>query len=102
MNRDFSILEGFGWDSGNLEHIKKHKVNYRECEEVFLNRPIVLNRDETHFQQEERFRIYGQTNEKKLLCVIFTMRGNNIRVISARNQNKKERKEYQEVGGEQV
>lgn len=90
------------WDSGNLEHIKKHKVNYRECEEVFLNKPIILNRDETHSQQEERFRIYGQTNEKKALCIIFTMRENKIRVIAARRQNKKERMEYQKVGGEQA
>ncbi|MBI2337905.1 BrnT family toxin [Candidatus Daviesbacteria bacterium] len=99
---DFSKLGGFEWDKGNLEHIKKHNINYKECEEAFLNKPLIVNEDETHSQKEERFRVYGRTNKNKLLFMIFTVRSNKIRVISARNQNKKERIEFQEVGSENL
>ena len=100
LDFDLSKIEGFEWDEGNLKHIKKHNVNYRECEEAFLNKPLIINEDETHSQAEERLRVYGQTDKRKLLFMIFTIRNNKIRVVSARDQNKKERKEFQETGGE--
>lgn len=100
LDFDLSKIEGFEWDEGNLKHIKQHLADFRECEEVFLNKPLVITKDETHSQIEDRFRVYGQTNKKRLLFIIFTIRGNKIRVISARNQNKKERKEFQETRGE--
>lgn len=97
MKIDFSALDGFDWDQGNLEHIKKHGVDFKECEEVFVNLPAILNEDETHSQSEERLRVYGQTNKGRLILIIFTVRKNKIRVISARNQNKKERREYEKI-----
>lgn len=100
LDFDLSKLDGFDWNKGNLDHIKKHNVSYRECEESFLGKPLILNEDETHSQNEERFRVYGQTNKKRLMFMIFTIRNNKIRVISARNQNRKERKEFHKAGGE--
>lgn len=104
MDFDLSKTDGFDWDKWNLGHIEKHGVNYRECEEVFFNKPLIVNEDETHSQTEERFRVYGQTNKKRLLLMIFTIRNNGqsstmykIRVISARDQNKKERREYEKT-----
>ena len=96
MAFDLSKIEGFEWDNGNIEHIKKHKVDYKECEAAFLNEPLIVNNDETHSQKEERLRVYGQTNRKRLLLIIFTIRKNKIRVVVARDQNKKERREYAE------
>ncbi len=101
MNIDLTNLEGFDWDKANIDHLKKHAVGDKECETVFLNKPFILTRDDTHSQAEERFRVYGQTNRKRLIVLIFTIRNNKIRVISARDQNKKERKEFKETGGEQ-
>ena len=97
---DLSKLEGFDWNKGNLEHIKNHNVSYRECEEAFLGKPLIVNEDETHSQNEARFRVYGQTNKKRLIFMVSTIRNNKIRVISARNQKKKERQEFHKVGGE--
>lgn len=102
MDIDFGTLEGFEWDQGNLEHIKRHNVKATECEEGFLNKPLIVNKDETHSQTEERIRVYGQTNKNRLLFMIFTVRNNKIRVISARNQNKKERKEFQKAVGDNL
>ncbi len=98
-NLDFTKIEGFDWDDANLEHIKRHQVEAKECEEVFFNKPLIVNSDETHSQVEERFRAYGQTDQNRVLFLIFTIRNNKIRVISARDQNKKERIEYKEIGG---
>jgi uncharacterized DUF497 family protein len=100
VNFDLSKLEGFEWDRGNLDHIQKHNVNYRECEDVFFNKPLIINQDETHSQIEERFRVYGQTNRKRRIFMIFTIRHNKIRVLSSRDQNRKERTEFQKQGGE--
>ena len=61
MNIDFSSLEGFEWDSGNLEHIKKHFVTDKECEEVFLVKPIIVKKDVSHSKIETRYRVLGKT-----------------------------------------
>lgn len=95
---DLSKIEGFEWDHGNLEHIRRHDVNYKECEEVFFNKPLRMNKDEMHSQIEERLQVLGKTNKERLLFIAFTVRRDKIRVVSARDQNKKERKNYQNGG----
>jgi uncharacterized DUF497 family protein len=47
-----------------------------------------------YIQTETRFYALGQTDTGRLLFVVFTARKNLIRVISARDMNKKERKVY--------
>lgn len=89
---DFSRIEGFDWDKGNLEHIKKHCVNDKECEQVLFNKPLLLRQDEIHSKTEQRHKALGLTNKKRLIFLAFTVRGNRIRIVSARDQNKKERK----------
>lgn len=81
----------FDWDEGNQEkNWNKHNVHYREIEEVFFNKPIKIFSDVTHSQTEHRFLAYGKTNTNDLLAVVFTIRDQKLRVISARRQNKKE------------
>lgn len=92
------VLEGFDWDDGNKEkNWKSHKVTFWECEQVFLNVPIKLFEDSEHSKTEKRFVAYGQTNSGRELTIIFTMRKHKIRVISAREQNKKEAKVYEQI-----
>jgi len=99
MTTGWNGLERFEWDKGNLEHIRKHQVDAAECEQVLFNRPLVINEDETHSQTEERFRAFGQTDAGRLLFMIFTVRNNQVRVISARDQSNKERREFRGTGG---
>lgn len=99
---DLSKIEGFEWDRGNLEHIKKHNVTYAECEEIFSNKPLFINEDKTHSGTEERFQALGLTNNGRLLFVSFTIRNNKIRVVSARDQNRKERARLIKIGGENL
>jgi len=87
----------FVWDKGNEEKSKKtHNVEWWECEEVFLNFPLFLFPDIKHPEREERFFAFGRSHANRLLTIVFTVRQKKIRVISARDMNKKERKVYHE------
>lgn len=86
----------FEWDTGNKDkNWQKHHVHYKEAEEVFLNKPIKIYKDITHSQKEVRFTALGVTNRGRRLYITFTLRESTIRVISARDQDKKERREYE-------
>jgi len=87
---------GFEWDSGNLtKSQQKHDVSPSECEQIFFNHPLVAARDERHSDQENRFFALGETDAGRLLFVVFVIRKDMIRVISARDMNRKERKVYE-------
>lgn len=90
--------EAFEWDNGNsAKNWAKHKVKSIESEQAFFNHPLVVLFDSKHSDREERYLLLGQTNHGRLLTVIFTLRGKGklIRVISARDMSKKERKAYE-------
>jgi uncharacterized DUF497 family protein len=92
---------GFQWDEGNVEkNWVKHKVRQAECEEVFYSEPLLVAVDANHSQGEPRFYALGQTDEGRLLFVVFTIREKLIRVISARDVSRRERKEYERAQSE--
>lgn len=89
--------EGFEWDEGNSEkNWLKHKVLKIECEQVFFNTPIIISDDEKHSHKENRWYLLGRTDMDRRLFLVFTIRANLIRVISARSMNKKESEIYDE------
>lgn len=86
---------GFEWDEHNAGKIwSKHLVSPSECEELFFNRPMVVTNDIKHSVAEDRFYALGHTETGRMLFVVFTVRGKLIRVISARNMNRKEKMRY--------
>ena len=89
---------GFQWDEGNSDkNWIRHHVSKSECEEVFFNRPIITRQDPKHSTEiENRFYILGRTDSNRFLFIAFTIRGQLIRVISARDMNDKERRRYHE------
>ena len=92
-----SRIEGFDWDQGNIEkNWERHKVSFLECEEAFFNRPLVVEEDTSHSKSERRYYALGRTNDGRHLFIVFTIRNNKIRVISARDMNRKERRVYRE------
>jgi len=87
----------FDWDEANKDkNWVKHEVDFRECEQVFLNRPLKTFCDIKHAQKEDRFIALGITNKKRKLYLVFTIRNSKIRIISARNQSRKERRIYEQ------
>jgi len=92
---EFIRCTGFQWDEGNTDKSwLRHKVSWTECEEVFFNHPLLVLMDERHSRTEKRYYALGKTNAARLLFVAFTLRGDLIRVISAREMSRRERKEY--------
>ena len=92
-----SQVEAFDWDDGNRQkNLEKHGVTALEAEQVFFNQPLVLIEDEKHSGDEQRFHAFGTTDEGRLLHIAFTLRrqATLLRVISARDMNRKERQSY--------
>ncbi len=88
-------LRGFEWDKGNSGKSEdKHGVTDREAEEVFFNRPLLVARSVKE-PTEVRYSALGRTYGSRLLTVVFTVRSNRIRVISARPMANKERNIYE-------
>ena len=90
----------FEWDKGNKDkNVQKHKVQNSESEEIFENDPILLE-DIFHSHKEKRYLAYGITDKKRQLTISFTLRGESldkIRIISSRDQDKKEKELYQKL-----
>jgi uncharacterized DUF497 family protein len=94
MRRDpLAECTGFDWDEGNLEkNWETHGVAFWECEEVFLNRPILLRGDPRHSRKEARYYALGRSDAGRFLFVAFTIRRKLIRPISFRDMTTKERR----------
>ena len=96
MKEIFERITGFDWDDGNREKNRlKHNVFNGECEDVFFNQPLIILDYTMHSKKEKRYAALGFTDSGRRLTVIFTIRGTLIRVISARDMNKKERRFYE-------
>jgi len=93
---DLTRCTGFEWDEGNLlKNWETHRVSASECEQVFFNQPLVMGDDERHSGQEPRYYGPGQTDAGRRLFIVFTVRGPLIRVISARDMSRREKREYE-------
>jgi len=88
---------GFEWDEEKARsNIAKHGVSFEEASTVFGDPLSLTVPDPAHSEAEERFVILGHSHTGKLLVVVHTERGDNIRIISARRATKQERKDYEE------
>ena len=83
----------FDWDEHNLEHLAKHDVEACEAEDIFFD-DYNLSTDAYNVDDEKRCGILGKTESGRILKVIYTFRNNNLRVISAMEANKSQRKRY--------
>ncbi|MDD5673704.1 MAG: BrnT family toxin [Chitinivibrionales bacterium] len=91
----FPDFLGFQWDSGNIDKNRlKHDVEAFEAEQTFFNDPLIILPDEKHSTSEIRYAAFGKTNDSRKLSMVFTKRNQSIRIISARDMNKKERGYY--------
>jgi len=89
---------GFEWDESNVtKSWEAHRVSGKECEELFFHSPIIVEDDPRHSIQEARYYSLGQTAAGRLLFVAFTIRGNLLRVISARDMSRREREAYRSL-----
>ena len=89
----------FEWDKGNSDkNFKKHKLSNREIELVFINSKKKFTfEDKKHSATEKRYGIFGKMDNGKLLSIVFTVRKDKVRVITARSMSKKERRSYEKI-----
>lgn len=86
----------FEWDKGNdVKNYTKHGVSLAEAESIFQDPRRVDFADPLHSQSENRFITLGQSNRPRILFVAWTLRGTQVRIISARPASRKERKIYE-------
>jgi len=96
LSEFFHDIEGFQWDEANSsKNWTRHKVSQTEAEQVFLNRPVVVS--DARGGTEARWFAVGCTDGDRLLTVVFTIRGPQLRVISARPMSRLERKSYDQA-----
>ena len=91
------LLE-FQWDEGNIfKNLRKHGLTKEEIEKSFFDKNRIIFKDEQHSLKEDRAILVGKNDGNKILYVVFTMRSNKIRVVSAREINRKEKYIYEKT-----
>ena len=87
----------FEWDTDKaIANLKRHKVSFQEASTVFGDTVSITIVDPDHSVGEQRYIIIGSSYMGRLLMVSHTDRGDCIRIISARELTRKERKAYEE------
>jgi uncharacterized DUF497 family protein len=82
------------WDGPKAQsNSARHGISLSEAVDIFDD-PHALYRDDiAHSKAEQRTQVIGSA-ERGIIAVIYTMRGNRIRLISARFASRRERKFY--------
>jgi uncharacterized DUF497 family protein len=85
-------LRGFDWDLHNVGHVARHDVNPAEVEES-VERPhaIVPAKD---VAGEKRWKLFGSSAAGRCLVVVFTIRDERLRPVTAHTMNQRERRIY--------
>ena len=79
----------FEWDENkNTTNIEKHGIDFRRAQRIWDETPVEISRRTSG--GEERILVRGEL-EGRSVTVVYTERGGNIRIISARKSNRKER-----------
>jgi uncharacterized protein len=87
----------FDWDVRKAEaNFRKHGVRFSEAEPVFDDDDAITITDDESDPDEQRFVSIGTGIKERVLVVVYSYRGKNIRIISARLAGAHERSQYEE------
>src|SRR5579862_9271951 len=92
----------FEWDAEKASHnASKHRVTFPEAASAFGDPLSLTIPDPLHSTEEHRFVLIGESARGRLLVVVHTERGDNIRIISARMATSREKRAYEreDLGG---
>lgn len=91
------MIEDFEWDAAKAEvNERKHGVTFEEALTVFFDPLALIIDDPLHSEEEERWILFGRSDHGRFLAVMFTERGEVIRLISARQMSPRERRAYEQ------
>lgn len=77
-----------------MANYRKHGIRFSDAEIVLFD-PMALTREDRASEGEQRLVSVGADGMGRLLVVVFTCRGEEIRLISARKATMKERECYE-------
>jgi uncharacterized DUF497 family protein len=87
----------FEWDDRKARsNLRKHGVSFEEAATAFIDPNSLTITDPDHSVDEDRFVLLGISRSGKLLVVVHSERGDNIRLISARAATRSEIRTYEE------
>ena len=88
----------FEWDPAKAEaNVRKHDVSFDEATGVFLDPRVVVRYDQSHSETEDRWKAVGFSTKGRLLSVIYTRNGDDLRIISSRKASSREKRTYNEA-----
>jgi uncharacterized DUF497 family protein len=82
----------YDWDAANVSHIARHSVTPEEVEQCFSNDPMDVGGDVV--EGEERYTGVGHTNVLRVLVLVWAMRGDALRPITAFDASERLAKRY--------
>ena len=85
-------VRGFDWDPDNVGHVARHGVNPVEVEEAVERAHVIIPARELH--GEKRWKLFGRSAAGRYLVVVFTIRDDRLRPITAHTMNQRERRIY--------
>ena len=87
----------FEWAEDKAEaNLQKHGISFEEAITVFGDALAVTIHNGQHSAQENRFIDIGRSIGGRLLVVVYTERGEPIRIISCRRATPAERRQYEQ------
>ena len=87
----------FEWDEEKAKtNLKNHRVSFDEATTVFSDPFSITISDPDHSADEQRYIDIGSSDRGRILVVVYTERGTNIRIISCRKATPTERRRYEE------
>jgi len=87
----------FEWDDDKAaSNEQKHGVTFLEAQTVFADPLALTGYDPDHSDGEDRFITMGSSLEGRLLVISHTDRDNRVRIISAREASRRERRDYED------
>ncbi len=86
-------MDEFDWNDANEDHIARHGVTRKEAEEAYLDpnkRGVSIAKRAT----EPRWAVLGKTENGRILYLIYTLRQEYVRIITAYDAGQSEKKYY--------
>lgn len=97
----YTVIMKFEWDDKKAEQNSlKHGISFEMASFAFDDPYALIMDDERHSSNEHRQWLIGDSGEK-ILVIVFTIRlsRGNVRIVSARRSNRRERRMYEESKG---
>lgn len=77
-------------------NLRKHGVDLLDASTAFFDPLCMSFFDAEHSETEDRYQLLAKTVNGKLLFIVYTIRNNRVRLISARKVTKKEARTYEQ------